>query len=157
MLPNLDPSNYLLPTKYIESKVYQSERSLEPPEFGNTFTYDIPLRIPGNYSLIFQFMDSKYKFQGKRSFNIYIENYLFKTNYDIIKESGGQYVPIYEIFEFYYRNDAIIVKDKLIYDLRDKITIKVTFTGKSPMVNGILLYNGTRACIISINYILFSE
>ena len=77
------------------------------------------------------FTKSLYSSEGRRKFEIAIENYIFKSDYDIFKEAGGINTPIYEIFEFTYRNDVINVKNKTVIDIREnKLMLKIYFKGK---------------------------
>lgn len=66
---------------------------------------------------------------------------MFKIDYDIYHESGGENVAIYEILEFTYKNDMIIINNSEVIELNEnKLTVKVDFKGEQPKINGMILY-----------------
>lgn len=52
-------------------------------------------------------------------------------------------VALYENFEFTYRNDMILVKDKPTIDMKDnKLMLNVYLRGKLAKLDALILYHG---------------
>ena len=64
-------SNYLIPTMYLDFRIFQTERTV----LDNTnFTYHLTIRQPGNYTLLLYFIENDHKYNERRLFNIFLND-----------------------------------------------------------------------------------
>ncbi|EAR91325.2 Di-glucose-binding within endoplasmic reticulum protein (macronuclear) [Tetrahymena thermophila SB210] len=112
------------------------------------FSYLLPLKRSGEYSLIMIFAEINDIGAKKRVFNIIVEDEVVIPNFDIYTLAGGKQLPHFEIIEFSFQNRVLKNKSKdnviKTYNATYQ-SLNVTFESirGSAKLDAIILYEGT--------------
>ena len=64
-----------------------------------TGTYEIPVRVPGNYNVTLHFAEIYFNATGMRVVDIALEGNVVETDFDIVAKAGGSSIPISMTYE----------------------------------------------------------
>jgi hypothetical protein len=126
-----------------DPEIYKTER-----HGSETFSYDLPIRDYGVYTLVLKFAELHFNQTGERLFDIKVGKRTILRDFDILKEAGGQFIAVDKYFVLELTDDEeVYIDDELCQDawIGYKEIIRVDFVkGKAdyPKIDGIVVTYG---------------